>query len=152
MYSDSELLTHRKWRHSQVLVERFWASFIKDYLQSFQTRQKWKLDGNPIAPSTIVMIVDPQLPHGHWPVGTVTTETFSKGKHLINPVSRLIVLSELTDDADITVVLIFLNTNICYVYTNICLCICGGCCRKYCYHHVILLAGQIIMRTPVASY
>lgn len=109
MYADSELLTRRKWRHSQVLADRFWVSFVRDYLPSFQTRQKWELDGNPIAPSAIVMIVEPQLPRGHWPIGTVSkilpssdgrvrvAEIFSKGKYLIRPVSRLIVLPELID-------------------------------------------------------
>lgn len=43
MYADSELLTCRKWRHSQVLDDRFWDSFVKDYLPNLQIRQKWKL-------------------------------------------------------------------------------------------------------------
>jgi len=43
------------WRHTQILADRFWASFVKEYLPSLQTLQKWKLDGNHIAP-TIVMV------------------------------------------------------------------------------------------------
>ncbi len=118
MNADSELLACRKWRHSQVLADRFWASFIEDYLPNLQIRQKWKLDSNPIVPYTKVIIIDPQLPRGRWPVGTISktllisdgtirvAEIFSEGKHFIRPVSHLIVLPELTNDGD----------NIVYIY------------------------------------
>lgn len=71
-------------------------------------------DGNPIAPSTVVRVVDPHLPRGYWPVVTVSkilpssdgkvrvVEIFREGKYSIRPASRLIVLRELTDDADKT--------------------------------------------------
>lgn len=71
-------------------------------------------DGNPIAPSIVVRVVDPHLPRGYWPVGTVSkilpssdgkvrvVEIFSEGKYSIRPASRLIVLREFTDDADKT--------------------------------------------------
>ncbi len=38
MNADSELLACRKWRHSQVLADRFWTSFIEDYLPNLQIR------------------------------------------------------------------------------------------------------------------
>ncbi|KAK0141084.1 hypothetical protein N1851_021886 [Merluccius polli] len=72
LFADSELLTHRKWRHSQILADRFWVSFIKDYLPSLQSRPKWKMDGPSISPSAVVMVIDPQLPRSSWSIGTVT--------------------------------------------------------------------------------
>ncbi len=69
-------------------------------------------------PYTKVIIIDPQLPRGRWPVGTISKtllisdgtirvdEIFSEGKHFIRPVSHLIVLPELTNDGD----------NIVYIY------------------------------------
>jgi len=83
------------------------------------------------------MIVEPQLPCGHWPIGTVSeiflspdggvrvAEIFSKGKYLTRPVSRLIVLSEL-NDTDNSIELIFCKCK----YVNIF----GGSCRKFCCH------------------
>ncbi|KAG1929322.1 hypothetical protein F2P79_022979 [Pimephales promelas] len=71
MYVDSELLTHRKWRHSQILAG-FWVRFIKDYLPSLQSRQKWKADGPSISTSVVVILMDPQLPCSSWPIGTVS--------------------------------------------------------------------------------
>ena len=40
----SERLGRRKWRHSQISANHFWAAFIRHYLSNLQTRQKWKSD------------------------------------------------------------------------------------------------------------
>ncbi|KAK0153919.1 hypothetical protein N1851_003995 [Merluccius polli] len=110
LFADSELLTHRKWRHSQILADRFWVSFIKDYLPSLQSRSKWKMDGPSISPSAVVMVIDPQLPRSSWPIGTVTkvlpssdgrirvAEIAINGKKFTRPVSRLITLPAFPDD------------------------------------------------------
>ncbi len=42
IYSESEILSRIKWRYSQILADRFWSRFIRDYLPSLQTRQKWQ--------------------------------------------------------------------------------------------------------------
>lgn len=92
--------------------------------------------------------MDPHLPRGYWPVVTVSkilpssdgkvrvVEIFREGKYSIRPASRLIVLRELTDDADKTMGWIFCKCK----YVNIF----GGGCRKFCCD----LIGWI--RTPVA--
>lgn len=109
LYANSELLSRRKWRHSQVLADRFWSSFIKDYLPSLQGRQKWRQDGNSILCDAVVMVVDPHLPRGLWPIGTVTkilpspdgrirvVEVLIEGKYYMRPVSRLVVLDQFSD-------------------------------------------------------
>ena len=40
VYPETELLTRRRWRHSQVLADHFWSSFTRNYLPSLQARQK----------------------------------------------------------------------------------------------------------------
>lgn len=62
IYPDSDLLTRRHWRHSQVIAEQFWNHFVKDYLPSLQSRQKWQLKTENLQLGTIVMILDKQLP------------------------------------------------------------------------------------------
>ncbi len=109
LYADSELLSRRKWKHSQVLADRFWSSFIKDYLPSLQGRQKWRQDGTSILRDAVVMVVDPHLPRGLWPIGTVTkilpspdgrirvVEVLIEGKYYMRPISRLVVLDQCSD-------------------------------------------------------
>ncbi len=64
IYPESEMLSRRKLRHSQILADRFWPRFIRDYLPSLQTRQKWQASPPDLREHTYVMIVDPQLPRG----------------------------------------------------------------------------------------
>ena len=71
IYPASEVLSRRRWRHSQVLADQFWSHFIKRYLPTLQPRQKWQSDIENITPGTVVMIVDHHLPRALWPVGKV---------------------------------------------------------------------------------
>uniref|UniRef100_A0A0E9Q5G3 DUF5641 domain-containing protein n=1 Tax=Anguilla anguilla TaxID=7936 RepID=A0A0E9Q5G3_ANGAN len=72
VYPGSELLSQRRWCHSQVLADQFWARFIKHYLPSLQMRQKWRANKEDLKVDTVVMVVDPQLPRSLWPVSRVT--------------------------------------------------------------------------------
>ncbi|XP_062286759.1 uncharacterized protein LOC133992089 [Scomber scombrus] len=71
IYPASEVLSRRRWRHSQVFADQFWSHFIKRYLPTLQPRQKWQGDIENITPGTVVMIVDHHLPRALWPVGKV---------------------------------------------------------------------------------
>ncbi len=42
VYPESEMLSRHHWRHTQILANQFWSRFIRDYLPSLQTRQKWQ--------------------------------------------------------------------------------------------------------------
>lgn len=110
LYDSSNLLGRRRWRHSQVLADCFWTTFIRQYLPSMQGRQKWTTDGKELAVGQVVLVVDPQLPRSHWPVGTVTealpgvdgrirvVRIKVKDKTYTRPVVRLIPLPPLEDN------------------------------------------------------
>ena len=109
-YPSSELLSRRQWRHSQVLADHFWSHFIKRYLPHLQGRQKWQRDKEDMPVSTVVMVMDPQLPRALWPVGRITRVLPSKdsrvrtaevmvgNKSYVRSVSRLIKLPAIPDD------------------------------------------------------
>ncbi len=71
LYQDSELLSRRRWRHSQVLAEHFWKHFVRHYLPNLQIRQKWKTEEANLQIGDTVVIVDQQLPRSLWPVGRI---------------------------------------------------------------------------------
>ncbi|CAL9694528.1 unnamed protein product [Knipowitschia caucasica] len=112
VYTDTRLLGTKRWWHSQVLADQFWNSFIKHYLPTLQSRQKWKVEQPNLTANTVVMIVDPLLPRASWPVGTVTkilpssdgrvrvAEVKIKEKSFIRPVNRLVPLTEIRGDGD----------------------------------------------------
>lgn len=110
IYSSSDLLGRRRWRHSQILADHFWVNFIRHYLPSLQPRQKWQKDTANLSTGQIVMIVDPQLPRALWPIGRVaktfagvdnrirTAEVQVKGRTYLRPVARLVKLPSWEDE------------------------------------------------------
>ena len=104
VYPETELLSRRRWRHSQVLADRFWSSFLRNYLPSLQTCQKWHSTPADLAEGSVVMLVDPRLPRALWPIGHVTKVHPSADSHVrsvdvrikdrvyTRPVARLVAL------------------------------------------------------------
>lgn len=66
VYPESPLLSHRQWRHCQLLADHFWRHFIQRYLL---TLQKWNTERANLQLGLTVIIVDHQLPHALWPIG-----------------------------------------------------------------------------------
>lgn len=114
LYDSNSILGTRRWRHSQVLADNFWSTFIRQYLPSLQGRSKWRTDGDQLAVDKVVLIVDPQLPRALWPVGKVVkvhpgadgrirTATIKvNDKTYVRPVARLIQLPKISDSEDNT--------------------------------------------------
>lgn len=112
VYSDSELLSKKRWRYSQVLSDHFWKHFVHDFLPTLQSRQKWHRERQNIAVGTIVLTVDEQLPRALWKVGTVSSVIPSsdgrvrtavvkvKDQTYTRPVAKLIELPALPPDTD----------------------------------------------------
>lgn len=111
VYPESELLSRKRWRHTQVLADHFWRHFIRHFLPTLQVQQKWHTEKDNITVGTVVLIVDQQTPRALWQVGTVKTVTPGadgrvraaviqvKDRTYTRPVVRLIRLPALPQDA-----------------------------------------------------
>ncbi|XP_073725195.1 uncharacterized protein [Misgurnus anguillicaudatus] len=110
IYPKEEGLSHRRWKHSQVLADHFWSSFICHYLPNLQVRHKWHHTGPDITQGTVVMIMDPQQPRAHWQVGmgvrvhpsqdskVRSVDVQVEGKVYTRPVARLVVLPPIPEE------------------------------------------------------
>lgn len=110
IYPKEEGLSRRRWRHSQVLADHFWSSFIRHYLPNLQVRQKWHHTSPNMTTGTIVMIMDPHQPRAHWPIGKVvqvhpsqdsqvrSVDVQVQGKVYTRPVARLVALPPIPED------------------------------------------------------
>lgn len=71
-YKGPEIMSRRRWRHSQILADHFWKHFLTYYLPGLQARQKWQTNTVDLQTGDVIMIVDNQLPRTLWPVGKIT--------------------------------------------------------------------------------
>ena len=111
VYPKEELLSRRRWRHSQVLADHFWSRFIRLYLPGLQLRQKWRSSSSTdVAEGSVAMIVDPQLPRASWLIGCISkvhpspdghirsADVKVRGRTLTRPVAKLVILPALPDE------------------------------------------------------
>jgi len=71
VFDSADSYTRRRWRQVQYLADIFWRRWIKEYLPSLQTRQKWCKRRRNLAVNDIILVVDDTLPRGSWPLGRV---------------------------------------------------------------------------------
>ena len=65
----------KRWRKVQELISRVWSRWLKEYLPMLNTRPKWTEIVKDLADGDVVLVLDPNLPRGQWPLGCIT-ETF----------------------------------------------------------------------------
>ena len=72
VFSDpSEILSRRRWRRTQVLIDQIWRRWMKEYLPTLIERKKWLYPTKPLTVGDIVLLADPNTPRGVWPLGRI---------------------------------------------------------------------------------
>lgn len=61
----------KHWRQAQCLTNSFWKRWMKEYLPTLQSRQKWTSQRRNFAVGDLVLVVDEKSPRGHWPMGLI---------------------------------------------------------------------------------
>jgi hypothetical protein len=61
----------RRWRHVQLLADRFWKRWVREYLPTLQLRKKWIKPQRNLCVGDVVLIVDEITPRNEWPLGRV---------------------------------------------------------------------------------
>ena len=61
----------KSWRLVQLLSDKFWARWIREYLPILQTRQKWLKPQRNLKVGDLVLMLDENSKRGHWPKGLV---------------------------------------------------------------------------------
>ena len=71
-FDEADLYSRKTWRQSQVLSDHFWKRWLHEYLPTLQQRQKWLRPQRNLAINDLVILVDENVPRGHWLLGRVT--------------------------------------------------------------------------------
>jgi len=62
----------RSWRRVQLLADRFWARWLKQYLPMLQLRQKWLQPTRNLRVGDLVLMKNEAVRRGNWPKALVT--------------------------------------------------------------------------------
>ncbi|XP_045210547.2 uncharacterized protein LOC123561951 [Mercenaria mercenaria] len=99
----------RWWRQIQYLADTFWKRWIKEYLPTLQTRQKWQRETRDVQVNDVVLLVEDKVPRGQWPLGRVTEIIEGRDGHIrkckvqsrnsscVRPITKLCLLEAQSD-------------------------------------------------------
>ena len=110
VYPGQDMLSRKRWRQCQVLMQRFWKEFVQSYLPAMQARQKWRGETANLSVGDVVLMIDPQQVRARWPVVKVievlpgedgrvrAVKVQTEDRLLTRPVARLIKLPVVPDE------------------------------------------------------
>jgi putative ribosome biogenesis GTPase RsgA len=60
-----------QWKFVQVLAEQFWSRWRREYLQTLQSRRKWRQTQENIQEGDLVILKDGDQHRNIWPLGLI---------------------------------------------------------------------------------
>ncbi|XP_074629527.1 uncharacterized protein LOC141887129 [Acropora palmata] len=101
----TEISPHKRWRKVQEIVSQVWKSWLQEYLPLLNRRPKWTEVVIDLK-NDIVLVLEPNLPRGQWPLGRIT-ETYPgrdghtrvpkihcEMKTVVRPIHKVVPLQE----------------------------------------------------------
>ena len=68
-------ITDKLWRKVQEIISQVWRRWLQEYLPLLSPRPKWTEAVKDLKKDDVVLVLDPKLPRGRWPLGRIT-ETY----------------------------------------------------------------------------
>ena len=106
---ETDFNPRKRWRRIQELVRHFWHHWLKEWLPGLSPRGKWFIPKRDFKKGDVVLVISPETPRGHWPLGKVVDTYPGKDGHvrvakvqvgsnlLVRPVTRLCPLEYASD-------------------------------------------------------
>ena len=60
-----------RWRRVQELIRRVWSRWMREYLPSIGSRQKWFQPSKNVKVGDVVLVIDPDAPRRDWKLGRI---------------------------------------------------------------------------------
>ena len=64
-------LYNKRWRAAQLLIERFWKKWTRQYMTLLQARAKWRTVNVNLKVGDLVLVETPNVPRGVWPLAII---------------------------------------------------------------------------------
>ncbi|XP_060580217.1 uncharacterized protein LOC132737005 [Ruditapes philippinarum] len=81
IFRKEDTYAKRRWRQAQYLADIFWKRWIREYIPTLQSRQKWLRPQRDIREGDIVLVAQENIPRGQWPLGRVVTINVGRDGH-----------------------------------------------------------------------
>lgn len=78
----TEFNPRKRWRRIQELVRHFWHRWMREWLPGLNVRKKWNRTRKDISEGDIVLVIEPNLPRGHWQLGRILEIHTGKDGHV----------------------------------------------------------------------
>ena len=62
----------KRWRRVQQLIRHFWQGLLKEWISSFNSREKWKSEKDNFKVGDVVLVLSNNSRRGHWTLGQIT--------------------------------------------------------------------------------
>ena len=66
-----DMCSRRRWKQGQAVAEHWWKRWTKEYLPTLVQRSKWRQDQRNLQVGDLVLMADPNLSRGSWPLARV---------------------------------------------------------------------------------
>ena len=86
VFSDADALSRRRWRQAQYMANQFWLRFVREFLPTLQTRQRWMFKSRNMKEGDIVLLTDKDAPRRQWQMGRIV-QVFHGKDGLVRSVS-----------------------------------------------------------------
>ena len=60
---------HQRWRKVQDIISQVWRRWLKECIPAFNSRLKWTSENGDLKVDDVVLVIQPDSPRGHWPLG-----------------------------------------------------------------------------------
>ena len=77
-----DFISCKRWRRIQELIEHFWLRWIGEWLPGLSKRHKWTKTRKDLKPGEVVLVINLNLPRGHWPLGRIIEGFPGKDGHV----------------------------------------------------------------------
>ena len=72
LVGERDICSRRRWKQAQAVTEHVWGRWIKEYLPTLIQRSKWLQDQRNLEVGDLVMMVEPTMSRGSWPLARVS--------------------------------------------------------------------------------
>ena len=72
----------QRWRRIQELVRHFWHRWLKEWVPELNPRRNWFHAQRDLTVGEVVLVVSPDSPRGHWPLGRIVEVFPGKDGHV----------------------------------------------------------------------